>query len=142
MHPLVIHSAVTWMLVGLIWTVQVVSYPLFRRVGTDAFAHYHLGHCQRLTALVIPLILAEAATAGWVWWTGERSLLFLASLGLMGINWLSTSVFQGPIHARLLLGSSVDGIGRLNRTNWIRTVSWSLRGMLLAALLLRGNMGH
>jgi hypothetical protein len=34
---LVIHLAVTWALLGLIWTIQVVHYPLFKDVGRDCF---------------------------------------------------------------------------------------------------------
>ena len=37
---LLAHAAATLFMVGLIWFVQVVHYPLFARVGPDAFVPY------------------------------------------------------------------------------------------------------
>ena len=54
-------------LVGLIWLVQVVSYPLFLRVGRADFATYHEAHARLITYVVGPLMLAElAASFAWV----------------------------------------------------------------------------
>jgi hypothetical protein len=38
---LVLHLATTLLMVGLIWLVQIVYYPLFARVGDSSFAAYH-----------------------------------------------------------------------------------------------------
>ncbi|MFT6364052.1 MAG: hypothetical protein ACJAZ8_002475, partial [Planctomycetota bacterium] len=38
---LFLHLALTWALVGLIWTVQLVQYPSFALVGEAEFAAYH-----------------------------------------------------------------------------------------------------
>jgi hypothetical protein len=35
-----IHLAATWFMVGLIWVIQIVHYPLFTSVGSDSFAEY------------------------------------------------------------------------------------------------------
>ena len=40
MPLLVIHFAVTWALVGLIWTIQAVHYPLLKDVGHEGFIAY------------------------------------------------------------------------------------------------------
>ena len=34
---LIIHAAATWFMVGLIWFVQIVHYPMFANVGRDSF---------------------------------------------------------------------------------------------------------
>ncbi|MGB0385973.1 MAG: hypothetical protein ACPGWR_14225 [Ardenticatenaceae bacterium] len=34
---LLIHTATTLSLVGLIWTIQLVHYPLFEQVGLDTY---------------------------------------------------------------------------------------------------------
>ncbi len=50
-------------MVGVIWFVQVVHYPLFSRVGDSGFAAYSGAH-SRLTGFVVgPPMLVEAATA-------------------------------------------------------------------------------
>lgn len=126
----------TWFLVGLIWTIQVVHYPLFSQVGGDRFVAYEASHARLITFVVGPAMLIEAATTvllvaarppaipAWVVWTG---------LILLGVVWLSTAVIQVPAHARLADGFDATVHQRLVGSNWIRTVAWSLRGVLLAA---------
>jgi len=46
-------------LVGLIWFVQIVAYPLFARVGADAFPAYHEAHARLITFVVAPLMVLE-----------------------------------------------------------------------------------
>ncbi len=46
---LVIHAAITWALVGLIWTIQVVHYPLLKNVGQAEFVAYHDRHMSLIT---------------------------------------------------------------------------------------------
>lgn len=70
---LVANVALAWFLAGLIWTIQVVHYPLFPRVGREGFAAYEQAHG-----------------------------------------------FDADAHARLV------------SSNWIRTVAWSARALLLA----------
>lgn len=52
--PLVLlaHAAATLFMVGLIWFVQVVHYPLFAKVGPDVFVPYAASH-GNLTGLVV-----------------------------------------------------------------------------------------
>ncbi|MBC01696.1 MAG: hypothetical protein CMJ34_00120 [Phycisphaerae bacterium] len=125
----------TWFLVGLIWTIQVVHYPLFAGVGADRFIDYQHAHARLITLVVGPLMLIEAATAllfltirpagipAWVAWTGAALLLVI---------WVSTALIQVPDHGRLAGGFDVDVHHRLVTTNWIRTICWTARGCLLA----------
>jgi hypothetical protein len=60
-------------------------------------------------------------------------------LALVAAIWLSTALLQVPRHTTL--GSGFDGSAwsGLVRTNWIRTVAWSSRGIVvlwMAALAL------
>ena len=59
---LVLHVATTLLMVGLIWLVQIVHYPLFARIGDSGFCDYHKRHTRRMTLLVAPLMLLEQAT--------------------------------------------------------------------------------
>lgn len=122
------------MLCGLIWFVQLVHYPLLLRVGTGTFSGYELAH-QRLTGrLVAPLMLAELAAA--VLLCGFRpGAAAYAGLALLGLIWGSTFLVQMPLHARLGAQHDPVLIRRLIRSNWLRTLAWTLRGLLAAALL-------
>ena len=129
---LLIHALITCCIVGLIWTIQVVHYPLFPKVGRADFADYHAGHMLLVTLLVGPLVVAEAASAAWLLWDGMRAPAFLWSLPFMVVCWLSTFLFQVPLHARLSQGFDEATYRKLLKTNWLRTCAWSLRGLLLA----------
>jgi len=53
----------TYGMVAVIVFVQLVHYPLFAQVGADGFARYEALHTQRISWIVVPLMLVEAATA-------------------------------------------------------------------------------
>ena len=131
----ILQLASTWFLVGLIWTIQVVHYPLFASVGTERFISYEASHTRLITLVVGPVMLLEAATtllfltvrppaiAAWVAWLG---------LALLAVIWISTAMLQVPAHGQLAEGFESQAHARLVGTNWIRTIAWTARGVLLA----------
>lgn len=136
-----LHSFLTWALVGFIWHVQLVQYPLFLQVSRESFPRYHAGHCFRISFVVIPLILLETATCAWLLWQGPRPWYLWAGAGLIGVIWLSTLLFQVPLHGRLALyGWNARTIRRLVLTNWLRTLAWSARGLLILWLCWRAGL--
>ena len=136
---LVIHFAATWYLVGLCWMVQRVQYPLMANVGLDQFARYEAEHVARIGPVVAPLMLVELATGALLWALGGepfRRPLFMTSAVLLGAIWVSTFLVQVPLHEVLRHGFDPDAHASLVRTNWIRTLAWSARGMLMCWLLV------
>lgn len=131
---LTIHLAATLFMTGLIWFVQVVHYPLFEGVGRPGFAAYERRHTVRTTWVVGPPMLIEggtavllvwlapAAVAPWARWTG---------LVLLAVIWISTAWLQVPEHRRLSDGFDAGAVRRLVAGNWLRTVGWSLRALLV-----------
>ena len=130
----ILHVAATLMMTGLIWLIQCVHYPLFAQVGLEAFQEYHSRHTQWITPIVGPLMLLELGTAllltqspldatpMWQLWVG---------LGLIVVIWLSTALLQIPLHNALGSGLNEDTIQKLVTTNWVRTVAWTLRSVLV-----------
>jgi len=157
---LVVHAAATWFMVGLIWIVQIVHYPLFANVGQDSWGEYHRLHSSKITLVVAPMMLIELACAVAVWlceptawrdgWT-YGGVIFKATeglpeiaLGVLGLCWACTFFVQVPIHAKLAEpGNDHSGSRRLIRnltfTNWARTVLWTLRGIGAGYMLLPGG---
>ncbi len=133
---LALHSAATWALVGLIWTIQLVHYPLFDQVGREAFRSYHQSHGRQITWIVAPLMFTELATAGGLIVLGFRNPWFLASLAPLVFNWVSTWRVQIPLHQQLGRGFDPKVHRRLVATNWWRTAAWTLRGACLLAMAL------
>jgi exosortase/archaeosortase len=136
MPLLVIHFAVTWALVGLIWTIQVVHYPLLREVGREGFIAYHERHRARITWVVGPLMLAEISSAALLLYLGERGVLFGISLVGLALIWGCTGFCQVPLHRKLARGYDAPTIRRLVLSNIWRSVGWTIRGLCLAALLV------
>ncbi len=135
----VLHFAATWALIGLCWLVQHVQYPLMAEVGRDAFPGYEAGHVARIGPVVAPLMLVELVTGGLLWLSGDevfRRPMFTVSMILLAVVWLSTFFVQVPLHDVLRTGFDAEAHADLVRTNWVRTLAWSVRGMLLGLLLV------
>ena len=132
---LVAHAAVAWVLVGLIWTVQLVHYPLLRYVDEDSWKACHERHAARITWLVGPLMPLEVILAGLLLVRAPSPATWLGA-ALVAVVWLSTALLQVPLHQQLADGFDAVAHRRLVRSNWIRTVAWTLRGALAAWLLI------
>lgn len=131
---LLAHAAATWFMVGLIWFVQVVHYPLFAGVGEAGWSDYSQRH-QKLTTLVVgPVMLAELVTTALLLATMPGALTIAGAI-LLALVWSSTFFVQVPLHARLERGHELTIVRRLVATNWLRTVLWTARGVLALALL-------
>jgi hypothetical protein len=68
MTLLLVHTAATLTMLGVILVVQLVHYPLFRHVGAASYATYQAEHVRRITWIVAPLMTTELATAGGLAW--------------------------------------------------------------------------
>jgi hypothetical protein len=135
---LLANAFATIFMTGLIWFVQVVHYPLFARVGNSEFPAYSRAH-QTLTTLVVgPPMLVEALTAALlvvVRPTGVSAALSWTGLALVAMIWLSTAALQVPSHAKLVQGFDPAIGSFLVQTNWIRTVGWTARAVVVLAML-------
>jgi hypothetical protein len=130
------HLAATLFLVGLIWVVQVVHYPLFAQVGADQFHGYWRGHTRLITWLVAPSMFAEVVTGVLLFAVRPPGVSFAVlgvAFGLLLVNWLSTWLVQIPLHERLGRRYDPVTLRRLVLTNWVRTAAWTLRGVLVLA---------
>lgn len=133
-----VHALVTWALVGLIWTIQQVHYPLFALVGEDVFTLYERAHTARILVLVFPLMTIELGTACWLAMNPPEGLTrswFWVGLGMAGAIWLLTALVHVPQHAQLASGFDAQVHTALVTTNWLRTILWSVRGILVGWLL-------
>ncbi len=121
-------------LVGLIWFVQVVHYPIFAKVGKKEFAEYHEKHVRntgRVVALpmllelglsFLLLVMAQGQVPFW-----QNSVAF----ALVLIVWAQTFFFFVPLHSKLGASADPQIISRLVSANGWRTFFWSLRFVLL-----------
>ena len=135
---LLAHLAATIAMAGIAWFVQVVHYPLFGLVGSEAFGRFHEGHLRRTGWVVTGPMLVEAGTALALVAArpaGVPALLAWAGLALLAVVWASTVWLQVPAHDRLGRGWDPRAHARLVRTSWIRTAAWTARAALALAML-------
>lgn len=134
---LLANAAATWFMVGVIWFVQVVHYPLFGGVGTGDFCEYQRRNVGRTTWVVGPPMLIEAFTAVMLLWVRPPttpSWQTILGAGMLAVAWLSTALLQGPSHGQLSSGFDLRTHRRLVATNWIRTFAWTVRGVLVLVM--------
>ncbi|MDX2131350.1 MAG: hypothetical protein SFY69_04785 [Planctomycetota bacterium] len=134
-----VHAGATWFMVGLIWFVQIVHYPLLGHIPADAVPEYARAHQRRTTLVVGPLMLIEAGSALLLLWAAggadDRELLSWIGLVHLAVIWASTFAVQVPLHARLASGFDPRAWRRLVFTNWVRTIAWTSRGVIALGLM-------
>lgn len=134
---LVLHAAATFSMLGLIWFVQIVHYPMMSRFAREDFSAAEREHCDRTGFVAAPLMLFEAATGALLLIGGFHDPLFFVSMALLGIIWSSTFLLQVPRHRALLGGWNERAHHRLVATNWIRTACWTLRSIIISFILVQ-----
>lgn len=136
---LVVQMAATFFMIGLIWMVQIVHYPLFDDVGRENYVRYQHRHQNNISFVVGPVMLVELVTAALMIWyppsQASRSAIYLG-FALVVLIWLSTAFLQVPCHAKLVSGFDPEAYRLLVRSNWIRTLAWTARGVLLVWMVL------
>lgn len=138
---MVAQALATAVMTGVIWTVQVVHYPLFLRVPAEAFPEYERAHMRRIGCIVGPAMAVELVCAGFIAAQPERVGVSVAlawsGLALVGVVWILTATVQGPLHQRLAEGKDDRRIRVLVASNWVRTVAWSARMVVVVLMLLQ-----
>jgi hypothetical protein len=130
--------AATFVMLGIIWFVQVVHYPLYTRINPDAFPNYEVAHVNLITLVVGPMMFIEAITALLLLLSppGNTPFWLLAvGLGLVAIIWAVTVFVNIPQHNALSNTFDADVHRMLVLTNWIRTGAWTARGLLMLWVL-------
>ena len=129
----IINTLCTFSLTGLIYFVQHVHYPLMSAVGDKNFDQYHVLHLRKTTHVVLPLMVTELIT----------SFLLISYSPLLTLNfflclliWGSTFLIQVPQHQRLSEAVRTKHIENLVRSNWLRTILWTVRSLTLLFILL------
>ena len=133
-----LNLASTWFMVGLIWLIQIVHYPLFNYVGSEEFRVFHENHINLITPVVGIVMTVELITSVIIIFqhpNGVRNWLGIVGVTLLGVIWISTALLQINLHNMLGYKFDEDVLEMLINTNWIRTICWSLRGIILLIML-------
>ncbi len=145
---LLLQLALAAYLAGLVWLVQVVHYPMLSDLDPARAGEACQRHARLITPVVGPAMVLEAIIAVFLlspgeWWghggtNPGRGLPWSGAAAVL-LLWLSTFFVQVPLHARLAAQSGevdIATVRLLVRTNWVRTVLWSVRVCIAAAMLI------
>lgn len=125
-------------MVGLIWTIQLLHYPLMAKVPADAFSGYVEAHQRRVVAVLALFAVVEVVAAGAlvVSHDGIPTWLWFGAGALLAALWITTAAFYAPLHGRLAEGWDPDLHARLVNANWFRTIGWTVRGAAAGAMVV------
>lgn len=130
---LLANTAATLIMVGLIWFVQRVHYPLLAMVKVDQAIEVGREHQRRTGQVVgLPMLVEGVSTLVLLATRPEGVFWMLPWLGgvLLAVALGSTIFLSVPLHSKMVEEPSDDVGRRLVSTNWPRTIAWSLRGAL------------
>ncbi|OUR99492.1 hypothetical protein A9Q86_12605 [Flavobacteriales bacterium 33_180_T64] len=118
---------------GLCWFVQIVHYPLFKVIDYNKFPAYERKNA--ITGFITIPIMTIELISGLILLYYYPENLYLINIVLLVFIWLSTMIFQVPIHLKLMSEGDPKLIIKVIRTNWIRTLSWTARSIVLILIL-------
>jgi hypothetical protein len=133
------HAASTVFLAGVIWTIQVVHYPMFARVEPAGFSGAMVDHGRRISAVVLLPWALQGATTVWLLLrppAGVPTTLVWSAAVLAAIPVAVTIAASVPAHRRLGSGFDPTAHARLLATNWLRTAAWTSHAAVAVAILL------
>lgn len=119
-------------LVVLIWMTQLIVYPAFSWTDEAAFPAWHRTYTHRISLLVVPLMLGQAALQG-MRLASDPTPAAIAAAVAIAAAWLFTFALAVPCHRALDAGGRSEAvIRRLISRNWWRTACWTLAFLLTA----------
>ena len=143
---LVIHLAATLFMVGLIWTIHYVHYPLFAYVGESTYASFQAAHVERIGKLLFTPWLTEGLTL-----IGVLALAFLGTHKVlrvpavingaaMAVVLVISGFWSAPAHAKLADGFDTSIHDQLMTVNLIRTLAWTVCGICAIWMVLSDSL--
>jgi hypothetical protein len=132
-----VNVAATLLMAGMVWTVQVVHYPLFSLVGPGAFPAYERAHTRRIAGLLAVPWALEGLSSVWIAAAppaGVPAGLAVAGLVAAGVPVLVTVAHSVRQHARLADGFAPEVLRRLLVGNAVRTAAWTLHAAVALAI--------
>ena len=130
------HLIFTSIMTGVIWVIQIVHYPSFHFIEKELYTAFQKFHMNKISIIVIPIMLAELITGMMLFLDkSSKSPFLIISIIILVLIWLITGVFFTKAHNELIAGYQELVVNQLVAMNWIRTLLWTLRLLLLTCFV-------
>ena len=129
------HLSATLFMVGLIWTIHYVHYPLFANVGEQTYVNFQAAHVERIGKLLLLPWLTEGVTLIAILASAflgtHKALRFPAVINgaAMAVVLVISGFWSAPAHGKLADGFDKAVHDQLMTANLIRTIAWSVCGI-------------
>lgn len=138
MPVFLIHFGAACYMTGVIWFVQLIHYRFLNEIPPGNFASYHQRYTKIMGYVVGSGMCIEIISGILL------SVLFIEhnvipihlNMGLLIVIWVSTFAVQVPCHMKLNKGYDTDTHRKLVKFNWIRTIAWTARVLILGDFLI------
>ena len=120
-------------LVSLVLITQFITYPTFLSIDKKKFPVYHKKYVNKISFIVAPVMLIELLTLILIAYF-SKDFLIIKSLFLLLVIWLTTFTIMVPSHNKISRAFNKKEINRLINYNWIRTILWSFKLLLIIFL--------
>ena len=120
-------------LVSLVFMTQFITYPTFLHIDKDKFSEYHRKYVNNISFIVAPVMLIELLTLLLIAYFSSEFLI-IKSLFLLLVIWLTTFFIMIPSHNKISKTFNKKEINRLINYNWVRTILWSFKLLLIIFL--------
>jgi len=128
------HLIFSAIMVGVIWVIQLVHYPSFHFIDKDIYDSFQKFHMNKISIIVIPVMILELATGFLLLIGNSKNILIIISFGILILIWGITGLFFSDAHGKLISGYNELIVNKLVSMNWIRTVLWTFKMILLLYL--------
>ena len=134
---LAIHLVLASIMVGVIWVIQLVHYPSFRFTDREKYVSFQIFHMRNISFIVVPVMILEFLSGLLLvlYHSNYESLLRISFILLL-IIWLVTALFFAQIHQKLSKGYDETLVRNLVSLNWIRTLLWTIRTIIITYCLI------
>ncbi len=113
-------------LLVLIWMVQLVVYPSFYYYQKENLLRWHQLYTQRISYVVLPLMLGQIIVAGLQVWE-QYTWVTILSFGIVFSLWAMTFLVFVPLHNKIANDTyDANSLQQLVEKNWWRTALWTL----------------
>ena len=130
------HLIFTSIMTGVIWVIQIVHYPSFHFIEKELYTAFQKFHMNKISIIVIHIMLAELITGMMLFLDkSSKSPFLIISFVILVLIWLITGVFFSKAHNELMKGYQELVVNQLVVMNWIRTLLWTLRLLLLTCFV-------
>ena len=134
---LAMHLALASIMVGVIWVIQLVHYPSFRFTDREKYVSFQIFHMRKISFIVMPVMVLEFLSGLLLvlYHSNHESLLRISFILLL-IIWLVTALFFAQVHQKLSKGYDETLVRKLVSFNWIRTLLWTIRTIIITYCLI------